>query len=151
MNEFELLESESRLLNQKRKKIWPFVILAIMIFGFVFIISKPGVYSIPPIGMLPEGTTFIYYGRNPDLPFFSSPDAMCIRATGDITLLCRGLAIGESEPLVDRIMFKLDYSPLAYQLSVTWAMELYEADRAVFESVEEKLQEIYGEDFEFTD
>lgn len=88
--------------------------LAIVFIVIAWIVVKPGVFTIQPIGMLPEGITFIYHSRNPDIPFFSSPDGLCIETQGSVTLMCRGTAISASTDLLDRSIIRLSYSHWAY-------------------------------------
>lgn len=99
----------------KKKTKLPLVLLIIILFFvFTFLIVRPGVFTIQPIGALPEGVTVIYHSRNPEMSFFSSPDGLCLESTGGVSLLCRGMAIAALEDLVGRIMFRLPYSHWAY-------------------------------------
>lgn len=107
---------------EKKKSKIPLFFLIILIFVVVFLLARPGVFTIQPIGALPEGVTFVYHSRNPAMPFFSSPDGMCMESTGSVSLLCRGMAIGALEELTDRILFRLPYSHWAY-LRSTGGME----------------------------
>jgi len=82
-----------------------------------YVVVRPGVYTIQPIGALPEGVTFIYHSRNPEMPFFSSPDGMCLEIQGSVTLLCRATALAASEDLTDRIIIRLPHNRWAYLMS----------------------------------
>ena len=88
------------------------VLAAILIA--LWLLVRPGVFTIQPIGALPEGVTVIYHSRNPDMPFFSSPDGLCLRNQGSVNLLCRAAGIGAMEELEDRILLRLPYSRWAY-------------------------------------
>ncbi len=107
---------------EKKKSKIPLFFLIILIFVVVFLLARPGVFTIQPIGALPEGVTFVYHSRSSEMPFFSSPDGMCLESTGSVSLLCRGMAIGALEELTDRILFRLPYSHWAY-LRSTGGME----------------------------
>ena len=100
---------------QPKKNKGLFVLITILaLFTLVWLFIRPGVFTIQPIGALPEGVTIIYHSRNSEMPFFSSPDGMCLKMQGSVTLLCRGMAIGAVEELTDRIILKLPYSRWAY-------------------------------------
>jgi hypothetical protein len=91
----------------------PFIIIGIiLVIAWVFI--RPGIFSIQPIGALPDGITFIYYGRSAEMSFFSSPDRLCLEIQDGVSLLCRGIMLGQSSELVDRIILRLPYSEWAY-------------------------------------
>lgn len=77
----------------------------------VFIYAKLGFYSIQPIGAIPEGATAIVW-RESGEPFFNSADALCLQRMGGVSLLCRGLAMGEAPK--DRIIVRLPYLKWAY-------------------------------------
>lgn len=73
--------------------------------------SQLGFYSVQPLGALPEGSTAVVW-RESDEPFFNSPDALCLERLGGVSLLCRGMAMGQAP--VDRIVFRLPYMRWAY-------------------------------------
>ena len=87
--------------------------LIVALVGVWFLI-RPGVFTIQPIGALPEGVTFLYHSRNPSMPFFSSPDGLCLKMQGSVSLLCRATAISSAVELTDRIIIRLPYSHWAY-------------------------------------
>lgn len=98
---------------KKRSRISPLLVIVLLLV-VLWILVKPGVFTIQPIGALPEGITFIYHSRGPDLPFFSSPDSLCLETQGSVSLLCRAGAIGAASELSDRIIIRLPYSHWAY-------------------------------------
>lgn len=98
----------------KRKKGLYIFITILVVFIIAWVLVRPGVITIQPIGALPEGITFIYHSRNPEMPFFSSPDGMCLEMQGGVSLLCRGMAISAMDELTDRIILRLPYSHWAY-------------------------------------
>ena len=73
-----------------------------------------GLYSIQPIGALPEGSTVIVW-RNAGEPFFNSADALCLDRMDGVSLLCRGMAMGAAP--TDRIILRLPYQDWAYEQS----------------------------------
>ena len=106
----EKVEKKSR----KGQKI-TFVIVLILVLAWVLI--KPGVFTVQPIGALPDGITIIYSSRNPEMPFFSSPDGLCLEIQGNVTLLCRAAGLGAVSELSDRILLRLPYMHWTYLLS----------------------------------
>lgn len=91
--------------------------LMIVLAGAACWAIRPGVYTIQPLGAFPEGVTFLYHSRGPGMPLFSSPDGLCLQTMGSVSLLCRGIAVAGSRPLIDRLLLKLPYSELAYLAS----------------------------------
>jgi len=107
------IENQDRKVRSKSKLFLGVIVLLILVFW----IARPGVFTIQPIGALPEGITFIYHSRNPEMPFFSSPDGLCLMMQGSVTLLCRGVALSSVEELSDRIILRLPYNHWAYMQS----------------------------------
>lgn len=86
----------------------------VIVLGVIWFVLRPGVFTIQPIKAIPDGVTIIYHSRNSEMPFFSSPDGMCLQAQGTVTLLCRGVAMGGAAALTERILLKLPYNHWAY-------------------------------------
>ena len=59
----------------------------------VLIYTQLTIFVIPPIGALPEGKTIIITRLN-KTEFIDSPDGMCDRIQGGVSLLCRGMIMG---------------------------------------------------------
>ncbi|MDR9808769.1 hypothetical protein [Rhizobium hidalgonense] len=73
------------------------------------------VVVIQPIGAIPEGRTVLVTGL-PGLNPIDSPDAICQRKQGGVSLLCRGItagAIAENGHIIAR----LPYSRVLFRLS----------------------------------
>ena len=87
-------------------------IIAVIVLAWILI--RPGLFTIQPIGAIPEGITIIYHSRNPEMPFFSSPDGLCLQMEGSVSLFCRMAALSASSDLTDRIILRLPYSHWAY-------------------------------------
>ena len=81
----------------------------------ISIYTQVGLYSVQPIGALPQGVTAVVR-RIGDEPFFNSPDATSIRRTGGVSLFTRMAALANS-PLKDRLFFRLPYMEWAYLAS----------------------------------
>ena len=73
------------------------------------------IFVVPPIGALPEGRTVIITRLN-KTEFVDSPDAMCERIQGGVSLLCRGMAMGA---VIEKstILLRLPYSSWLYSIS----------------------------------
>ncbi len=96
----------------KQKKVVVLVIIAVTI---VLIYTQLTLFVIPPIGALPEGRTVIITRLN-KTEFIDSPDAMCERIQGGVSLLCRGMVMGA---VVEKatILVRLPYSSWLYSIS----------------------------------
>jgi len=70
-----------------------------------------GFYTIQPIGAIPKGVT-LWVWRATDEPFFNSADSVCLRKTGQVSLLTRGIALSQAPK--DRIILRLPYLEFAY-------------------------------------
>jgi hypothetical protein len=92
-------------------------IAIVTVIVLVWILIRPGVFTIQPIGAIPEGITIIYHSRSPDMSFFSSPDGLCLQTQGSVSLLCRMAVLSTSTELTDRIILRLPYIHWAYLLS----------------------------------
>lgn len=73
------------------------------------------IFVIPPIGAMPEGGTVIIARLN-KTEFIDSPDAMCERIQGGVSLLCRGMVIGAVGKQAV-ILARLPYSSWLYAIS----------------------------------
>ena len=91
-----------------------FAITIILLLVVTWVLFRPGVFTIQPIGALPEGVTLIYHSRSSEMPLFSSPDGLCLQTQGSVSLLCRLVAMSVVEELTDRVLLKLPYSHWAY-------------------------------------
>lgn len=100
--------------NTKENKALYWFLGLIILLTVIWLLIKPGVFTIQPIGALPKGTTFIYHSRGPDLPFFSSLDSLCLHIQGSVSLFCRAGALSAATELLERKIIKLPYSHWAY-------------------------------------
>jgi hypothetical protein len=88
--------------------------LLLLIFGAWFIL-RPGVFFVPPSVTEPEGVTLIYYEKPGDIPFFSSPDSLCMAMYGEVTTSCREAGYNKVTSLSQRLIARLPYADWAYQ------------------------------------
>jgi hypothetical protein len=88
------------------------VIAAVLI---VLIYTQITIFVVPPIGALPEGKTVIITRLN-KTKFIDSPDGMCERIQGGVSLLCRGMIMGA---VIEKstILLRLPYSSRLYSIS----------------------------------
>jgi hypothetical protein len=98
---------------KRRKRIY-IALSVIVVLLLAWILIRPGVFTIQPLGAMPDGITIIYHSRNPEMPFFSSPDGMCLEMQGSVSLFCRGAALAAADELADRIILRLPYNHWAY-------------------------------------
>ncbi len=73
------------------------------------------IFVIQPIGAIPEGRTIIV-SRLTKLHFIDSPDALCEREMGGVSLLCRGVVAGRVAREAT-IIARLPYSSMLYGIS----------------------------------
>jgi hypothetical protein len=97
--------------RKKGKALWVLLMVFVLAGGFY---AFCGFYSIQPLGALPEGRTAIVW-RAKGEPFFNSADALCLERMGGVSLLCRGLAMGQAP--TDRIIVRLPFQRWAYLAS----------------------------------
>ncbi len=90
-----------------------FIILVICLIAFAY--NKITIFSIQPIGAIPEGTTIVMWKKE-NMNFFESPDGLCLKSVGNVSLMCRTMMIGSSID-EENIIFKLPYNERAYLLS----------------------------------
>lgn len=100
--------------RRRRSRLIPYLVslILILVLGWLFI--RPGVFTIQPMEMLPEGVTYIYHSRGTEIPFFSSPEGLCLKTQGGVDLLCRAAALEASSELAERIFVRLPYNHWAY-------------------------------------
>lgn len=92
------------------KKTIIFLCILVVIAGgaSIFIATKITVFSVQPIGSLPDGVSIVMWKKG-DEPFFNSPDAICLKAQGNVSLLCRGMALSryfEEDNVIYRMSYK---------------------------------------------
>ena len=88
------------------------IVIAIPI---VALIAGVRVFVIQPIGAIPDGITVVMHGL-PGLQPFDSPDAICQRTQGGVSLLCRGVTAGQIAR-EGTILFRLPYNDFFYALT----------------------------------
>jgi len=87
------------------------VTLLICVFIGLFVYWNFGLYTVQPIGALPQGATVVVW-RGSGEPFLNSPDGTCLRVQQKVSLLCRLAAFGAAP--TDRIILRLPYQHWAY-------------------------------------
>jgi hypothetical protein len=89
-------------------------LLVLVILGWL--ILKPGTFFVPPSSYEPKGVILLYYEKSSAMPFFSSPETLCLAQFGERTTTC--LEKGESTLLAlsRRQITRLPYADWAYQL-----------------------------------
>lgn len=92
------------------------VILAIGVIVFLGLAcTQVTVFVVQPIGAVPEGRTVVM-SRLTNTKFIDSADAICLRIQDGVSLLCRGLVLGQVLEEAN-IYFRLPYSRTLYRIS----------------------------------
>lgn len=86
-----------------------FILLCLIIY------TQITIFAVPPIGAVPEGRTVIMLRLN-KTKFIDSPDAMCVRIQGYVSLLCRGITMA-GVVNATTILARLPYSETIYEIS----------------------------------
>jgi hypothetical protein len=89
--------------------------LAILIATFIVIYTQLTIFVVPPIENLPGGMTIVF-PRLSETNFIDSPDAMCERNAGQISLRCRVTTLGAVAAKA-RIVARMPYSVTLYRMS----------------------------------
>lgn len=89
--------------------------LVIAAIGVVIVYTQLTIFVVPPIGALPEGKTIVMTRLN-KTEFIDSPDAMCERIQGGVSLLCRGISMAAVVSNAT-IIARLPYSSWLYSIS----------------------------------
>lgn len=91
------------------------VIAGIITLAAIAIYTQITVFIVPPIGAVPEGRTVVMLRLN-KTNFVDSPDAMCERIQGGVSLLCRGMTVAAVVEKT-KIIVRLPYSDWLYLIS----------------------------------
>jgi len=97
---------------KKKGTILSLIILAVVV---VIAYTQLTLFVVPPIGALPEGKTVVILRLN-KTNFIDSPDALCERLQGGVSLLCRGVMMGGVLEK-SKIIMRLPYSETLYLMS----------------------------------
>lgn len=89
--------------------------LIVLAIAAIIIYTQFSFFIIPPIGAVPEGKTLVILRLNKG-KFIDSPDAMCERIQGGVSLLCRGMVLG-AVASKSTILLRLPYSETLYLMS----------------------------------
>lgn len=94
------------------KRVWPLLLTGAICAAIYFSIT---VFVVPPIGAVPQGRTVIMWRLN-KTNFIDSPDAMCDRMQGGVSLLCRGMTMA-AVVQASTILVRLPYVDWLYLVS----------------------------------
>lgn len=94
---------------------WIWLLLAAAALVFAVWIAGVRIIVIQPIGALPNGVTAIVAGLS-NVNLLDSPDAICNRHEGGVSLLCRGR---EAAAIAEKgtILLRLPYSKTLYRMT----------------------------------
>jgi hypothetical protein len=96
----------------KQRTVIKLVILAV---AAILVYTQLTIFVIPPMGILPTGKTLIMTRLN-TTKFIDSPDAMCERTQGGVSLFCRAMTMGAVMEK-GHIITQLPYSSWLYEIS----------------------------------
>ena len=91
------------------------LLISVLAIALILIATQVTFFAIQPIGAIPEGVTLVML-RGTGTQLFDSADAMCMRIQSGVSLLCRGLVIGQVSKN-GTVLFKLPYLEFIYSLS----------------------------------
>ena len=97
---------------KNKKNTSSLTILLLVIIGIIFY-TQFAFISIQPIGAIPDGVTLLVLRSGTQIKFFDSPDAMCERIMGGVSLLCRGMVLSQ---IIEetKIIVRLPFSKFVY-------------------------------------
>lgn len=91
------------------------IILISTVIILIVAYSQITLFVVQPIGTVPTGKTLVILRLN-KTNFIDSADAMCVRETGSLNLLCRGMMMS-AVINKSKILMKLPYSKFLYEIS----------------------------------
>lgn len=91
------------------------IILISTVIILIVAYSQITLFVVQPIGAVPTGKTLVILRLN-KTNFIDSADAMCVRETGSLNLLCRGMMMS-AVINKSKILMKLPYSKFLYEIS----------------------------------
>lgn len=91
------------------------IILISTIIILIVAYSQITLFVVQPIGAVPTGKTLVILRLN-KTNFIDSADAMCVRETGSLNLMCRGMMMS-AVLNKSKILIKLPYSRFLYEIS----------------------------------
>ena len=108
------LGAARRSTRARRARFAVIVAIAVIVVA-TLVSSQVTVFVVQPIGAVPEGRTVVM-SRLASTKSIDSADAMCLRIQGGVSLLCRGMVLGQVLQEA-RIYFRLPYSRTLYRIS----------------------------------
>jgi ascorbate-specific PTS system EIIC-type component UlaA len=106
--------ADDRVWKMSKKSKFAIAIAAVAI-GLAIASQFVTIFVIQPIGAIPEGRT-ILISRLTNLHFIDSPDGVCGREMGGVSLLCRGMVAGRVAEKAT-VYARLPYSAALYNIS----------------------------------
>ncbi len=86
-------------------------LLAVGLFTHFFL----GIFVIQPMAAYPGGTTIVYWRKDLNVPFITSPDSIVVRSGFEVSLVSRGIALARfGKPIHDRKILQFGYSNILY-------------------------------------
>ncbi len=102
----------------RRGRVMILVAIVVVVLA-ALVSSQVTVFVVQPIGAVPEGRTVVM-SRLATTKFVDSADAMCLRIQDGVSLLCRGMVLGQVLQSAT-IYLRLPYSRTLYLFSTDGA------------------------------
>lgn len=100
---------------KRRSSLARNIVGLLLLIALIWFVAPVGLYVVQPIGVIPDGITLVVT-RNPfSQPFIDSPDGLCLRRTGGVSLICRMTALGQAP--AENILLRLPYMHWVYLVS----------------------------------
>jgi hypothetical protein len=96
-----------------KKFVLNFAIVSLLVGVFFRIFC--GIFVIQPMGLIPEGTTIIYWRNGINLPFIASADGILAESELGVSILGRGLVLAKvAGSIKEKEIFRFGYSETLY-------------------------------------
>lgn len=87
-------------------------IVALLLVFSIFVYTSISFLAVQPIGAIPNGATFVMWKKG-KMSTFESPDGMCIKVTGGVSLLCRSMMLRATAD-EGTVLFRMPYIKFIY-------------------------------------
>jgi len=94
------------------------ILVTLVVSVVLFVRLCLGFFVIQPIGLIPKGTTIVYWRLGTNYDFVESADGIVKKTGLGLSLWTRAIALGTiAEPIMKRELFRMAYSEFLYLTS----------------------------------